>query len=157
MDSTPVVQAPAVPAIAEDGAPVGNVLDQATANRIARANSVSVTVEELILAAAAIHKLPYVERDLRGRTQCLAEMFTGQGYKVLAVFARLEAMVKIIRSGRVSHWASPEAPDGGSQVADPVFLAAVSEPILFAEYESYFEPESFIASVLENAAVDGHA
>ena len=110
MDSTPVVQAPAVPALADYARPVRDVVDQATANRIARANSVSVTVEELILAAAAIHKLPCVERDLRGRTQCLAQMFTGQGYKALAVFARLEGMVKIIRSGQVSHWASPEGP-----------------------------------------------
>lgn len=78
--------------MAEDNGRVSDLVDQATGNLIAEANSVSVTVEELILAAAAIHKLPCVERDLRGRTQCLAQMFTGQGYKPLAVFARLEGM-----------------------------------------------------------------
>lgn len=38
-----------------------------------------------------------------------------------------------------------------------MFLSAANEPILFAEHESYFDPESFVAFVLENAEVDGHA
>ena len=44
MDSTPVVQAPAVPAMAEDNGPVSDVVDQATANLIARVNAVGVTL-----------------------------------------------------------------------------------------------------------------
>ena len=65
MNSTPVAQAPAVPDSAEDAGPVGNVIDQATANLIARVNAVSVTVEELMLAAAAIHEAS--ARDVRPR------------------------------------------------------------------------------------------
>ena len=46
MNSKPAVQAPAIPAMADESGLVRNVMDQATANLIARVNAVSVTVEE---------------------------------------------------------------------------------------------------------------
>ena len=78
-------------------------------------------------------------------------MFKGQRYKAFAVGSRLEAMARVVRSGKITRWVLPNI------VAEVVFLAAAREPILFTQNESFFDPESFVAFVLENAAVDGHA
>src|SRR6266567_5441200 len=151
MGSTPAVQAPAVPAMAEEKALVGNVVDQATANHIARVNAVSVTVEDLLVAAAEIQKLPLKDCNREARTHCLARMFKGQGYKAFAVGSRLEAMARVVRSGKIRRWVLPNI------VAEVVFLAAAKEPILFTNKEWSFESDSFVVFVLEHAAVDGRA
>jgi hypothetical protein len=152
MDSKPAVQAPAVPVLAEEAGPVGNVIDQATANLIARVNAVSLTAEDLMLASAEIHKLPLATCNREARTRCLAPMFKEQGYKAFAINYRLEAMGRILRSGKLPNcWVLP------GMVQEPVFLAAAKEPILFTKEEPFFEPESFLTFVLENAGVDGHA
>lgn len=151
MDSNPAAQAPAVPAIAEEKALVRNVVDQATAHLIARLNAVSVTVEDLLLASAEIKTLPLKECNREARTHVLARMFKGQGYKAIAVGFRLEAMARVIRSGRIRRWVLPNI------VCEVVFLAAAKEPILFTKNEWFFEQDSFVTSVLEHAHVDGHA
>jgi hypothetical protein len=151
MNSTPVVQTPAVPAIAEDAGPVSDVVDQATADRIARVNAVGVTVDDLLLAAAEIQKLPLETCNGETRIRCIAPLFNWQVYKVMAVNARLEAMGEIIRSVKVQHWVLP------NRIGEVVFLAAAKEPLLLANHYYFFDPESFVAFVLENAAVDGHA
>ena len=51
MDSIPAAQPPAVPAIAPEAGPVRPLIDQTTANLIARVNAVSLTAEELMLAS----------------------------------------------------------------------------------------------------------
>ena len=59
---------------------------------------------------------------------------------------------RILRSGKLPNcWVLP------GMVQEPVFLAAAKEPILFTKEEPFFEPESFLTFVLENAGVDGHA
>jgi hypothetical protein len=133
-------------------------MDQATADLIARVNTVPVTVQDLLLASAEIHNLPIEDRDWEGRAHCLARMFKGQRDKAFAVGCRLEAMARLIESGKAPHWVLPKGPGGGERmIAEPVFLAAAKEPILFTKKKSFFEPESFIAFVLENSDVDGHA
>jgi hypothetical protein len=149
MDSTPVVQPPAVPALA-DG-PVGSAIDQATANLIARVNAVCVTADDLLLAAAEIQKLPLETCNGEARLRCIAPLFNWQSYKIMAVNARLEAMGAIVRSGKIQRWVLPNT------ICEVVFLAAAKEPLLFTKQKSFFDPESFVAFVLENAAVDGHA
>jgi hypothetical protein len=149
MNRKPAVQAPAVPVFA-DGL-VRNVIDPATANLIARVNAASVTVEDMFLAAAEIQRLPLETCNREARTRCLARIFNGQNNKVIAVNFRLEAMARVVGSGKIARWVLPNI------VAEVVFLAAANEPILFSKKEPFFELESFIASVLEHAQVDGHA
>jgi hypothetical protein len=149
MNGKLAVQAPAVPFFA-DGL-VSNVIDQAAANLIARVNAASVTVEDMFLAAAEIQRLPLETCNREARTRCLARIFNGQNNKVIAVNFRLEAMALVVRSGKIARWVLPNI------VAEVVFLAAANEPILFSKKEPFFELESFIASVLEHAQVDGHA
>jgi hypothetical protein len=100
MYSTSVIQAPAVAAIADEAGSVRNLIDQTTANLIARVNAVSV-----------------------------------------------------IRAGKIPRcWVRP------NMVRDSVFSAAATEPLLLtANNEPFFDPESFVAFLLESAEVDGHA
>jgi hypothetical protein len=149
MESNPAIQAPAVPALANGLG--SNVIDQATANLIARVNAASVTVEDMFLAAAEIQKLPLATCNREARTRCLARIFNGQNNKVIAVNFRLEAMARVVRSGKIGRWVLPNI------VAEPVFVAAAKAPLLFAESVWFFEQYSFAASVLEHAQVDGHA
>jgi len=62
MDTKPAPVS-AVPALADRA--IANAIDQATANLIARVNVVGVTVDDLLLAAAEIQKLPL---ETRGAT-----------------------------------------------------------------------------------------
>ena len=151
MDRTPAVVAPAVPAPSDKAIRVRNVLDQDTANHIARVNAVSVTVEDLHLAVAEIQKLPLETCNREARTRCLARVFNWQDYKVVAVNYRLEAMGEVVRSGKIRRWVLPNL------VAEVVFLAAAKAPILFTENDWHFDQKSFVELVLDNAEVDGHA
>ena len=151
MNSKPAGQASAVPVNAEVARLVSNVVDQAIANFVARVNTVDVTLEDLFLASAEIQKLPLETCNREARTRCLARIFNGQTYKVIAVNARLEAMARVVRSGKIRRWVRPY------MVAKIVFLAAAKEPILFTNKEWSFESDSFVLFVLEHAAVDGHA
>src|ERR1700674_3948616 len=108
MDSTPVVQARAVPAIDDETGPVLNLVDQTAANLIARVNAVSLTAEDLMLASAEIHKFPFETSNREARTRCLALMFNGRRGKAFVVNARLEAMAELLRAGKIpSCWARP--------------------------------------------------
>jgi len=90
-------------------------------------------------------------------TTCVARLFKGQHYKAFAVHSRLEAMAALITSGKPSQGLVPETSDGGRMVAEPIFVAAAKEPILFTEKEPFFNAESFIEAVLRHSGVDGHA
>lgn len=153
MNGEPVVQAPTVPVIAEDGGRVRNLIDQTTARLIARVNAVSLTAEQLMLAAAEIQKLPLETCNGEARTRCLVLMFNGQRGTAFVVNARLEAMAHLARAGKIPRcWSLP------NMVKNSVYLAAATEPLLFnANNEPYFEPESFAAFLLESADVDGRA
>jgi hypothetical protein len=151
MDRKPA-QAP-VPVIAEEAGFVGNLINQTTANLIARVNAVSLTAEDLMLAAVEIQKLPLETCNREARTRCLALMFKGRRGKAFVVNARLEAMAQLIAADKIPCcWVLPE------MVRDSVFLAAATEPLLFTtNNESFFDPESFMAYLLETAEVDGRA
>jgi hypothetical protein len=153
MNSTPVVQTPAVPAIAPEAGPVRPLIDQTTANLIARVNAVSLTAEELMLASREIQKLPLETCNREARTRCLALIFNARRGKAFVINARLEALAQLIAADKIpSCWARP------NMVRDSVFSAAASEPILFtANNESFFDPDSFVAFLLETAQVDGRA
>lgn len=157
MDSKPAVPATAVSAIAEAEDRARNVVDPASADLMARSNAISVSVEDIHLASAEIHKLAVEERHGQGRTDCLLQLFRGQRDKAFVVNARLEAMARLVRAGKVPCWVLPAGADGVHMIADPVFLAAAKVPLLFMEKESYFEPVAFVALVLANATVYGHA
>jgi hypothetical protein len=151
MDCTPEVQVPVSPDIADEAGRVRNVIDQATANLIARVNAASVTVEDMYLAAAEIQKLPLETCNRGARTRCLSRVFSGQNYKVIAVNARLESMAEVVRSGKIRRWVLPKI------VAEPVFVAAAEAPLLFTEGDWFFEEDAFVACVLGHADADGHA
>jgi hypothetical protein len=151
MARTPAVQTPAVHATSDEVCLAGNVLDQDTADLIARVNAVAFTVEDMFLAAAEIQKLPLETCNREARTRCLARIFNEQNYKVIAINYRLEAMAEVVSSGKMRRWVLPKI------VAQPVFVAAAEAPLLFTEGEWFFEQDSFVACVLEHANVDGHA
>jgi hypothetical protein len=132
-------------------------MDQDTANLIARLNSVAVSVEELVLASHEVHNLPPEQRNWEGQTTCVARLFKGQHYKAFAVHSRLQAMAVPITSGKLPLALVAEMSDIGRMVAEPIFVAATKEPILFTEKEPFFNAESFIEAVLRHSGVDGHA
>src|ERR1022692_1586356 len=150
MDTKPA-PVPATPAIA-DG-PIGNAIDQVTANLIARVSAVSLTAEDLLLAAAEIQKLPLETCNREARTRCLALMFEGHRGKASVVNLRLEAMAQLIAAAKIpSCWVRP------NMARDLGFSAAATEPLLLtANNEWFFDPESFVAFLLETAEVDGRA
>jgi len=151
MNSKPAVQAPAVPAIAEKVGRVRNLIDQTTANLIARVNAVSVSGEDLMLASAEIQRLPREACNREARIRCLALMFEGRRGKAWVVNLRLEAMAHLLTTVEIpSCWVRP------NMVRDSVFAAAATEPLLFtADNEAFFDPESFVAFLLETAEVHG--
>ncbi len=123
----------------------------------AELNAVRVMIEDLLLASKEVHGLPPEDRDWEGRLHLMVRLFSGEPNKALAVEHRLMAMSKLVSSGVLPHWALPESPDGATQIAEPVWLATASEPLLLAEREPFFEPSSFLHAVLSFAEPDGHA
>jgi len=151
MNRKPEGQASAVPVNAEVARLISNVVDQAIARFVARVNAVGITLEDLFLASAAIQELPLEICDREARIRCLARLFDGQSYKIIAVNARLEAMSRIVGCGQISCWVRPK------MAAEVVFLAAVKEPMLFANGGWSFESDSFVLFVLEQGALDSRA
>ncbi|RJF96642.1 hypothetical protein D3870_19655 [Noviherbaspirillum cavernae] len=66
-------------------------------------------------------------------------------------------MAALITSGKLPLVLVAEMSDGGRMVAEPIFVAAAKESILFMEKEPFFNAESFIEAVLRHSGVDGHA
>jgi len=153
MNSTSVVQTPPVPAVADEASLPWNVINQRTANLIARVNSVSTTGAELMLASAEVQKLPVETCDREERIHCLAQMFEWHPSKASVVNLRLEGMAQLIAAGKIpSCWVRP------NMARDTVFSAAATEPLLLdANNAWFFEPESFLAFLLATEEGDGHA
>jgi len=149
MNRKPEEQASAVPVIGAAVRLVSSVVDHAIANLVAHA--VGVTAEDLLLASAEIQKLPLETCNREARTLCLDRIFDKETYKVIAVNARLEAMARMVSSGKIRRWVLP------NMVANVVYSAAAKESILFTNNEWSFESDSFVALVLQHAGVDGHA
>ena len=157
MHSKPAAEAPAVPAMTDEDGPVSNAIDQASAEFIARANAVLVSVDDMFLASAEIHKLPVETCNREARTRCLKRVFGERSDMVFVVNARLEAMARLVGAGKLPYGVLPTGVANLNLIADPVFLAAAKLPLLFRGQESYFEPEPFAVFVLENAKAHGRA
>ena len=157
MENPRAVQAPEVPAMTETEGRVGKVVDRASLDLMARTNPVRVSLKDILLASAEIHKLQPEARNRKGRTRCLASIFHGQRQKAIAVNARLEAMARLVRAGKIPCWVLPAAANGVQMIAYPVFLAAAKVPLFFIGKDAHFEPAIFVAFVLEHAQVSGHA
>ena len=152
MNSKSAAQENLAPLAAAEECSARDVVDQATANRIARVNAISISAEDLSLAAAGIQQLPLASCNPEARTRCLGGIFSGQNDKMLAINSRLEAMARLVRSGKIPrYWVQ------SGMVRESVFLAAAKQPLLVAQNELVFEPESFVAFLLDNAEVEGHA
>jgi hypothetical protein len=149
MNSTPAVTSHLSSHVA-DGL-VSNVIDQATADLIARVNATSITVEDMCLAAVEIQTRLLKGCNREARLRCLAQAFAGQEDKVIALNFRLEAMGRVVRSGKIRPWVLPNI------VRDIVFAAATTALLFCTENQWYFEQDAFVASVLEVAHIDGHA
>ena len=123
----------------------------------AELNSVQVTLDDLLYVTREVHSLPESDRDWEGRTHLMVRLFKGEPNKALAIEYRLSAMHKLITTGVLPNWAMPEAPVGSIQIAEPVWLATASQPLLLKEREAYFETNSYLESVLRLAKPDGNA
>ena len=132
-------------------------MNQTLANMAAQLNSAHITIDDLLLATEEVHKLPPEDRGWEGRLHLMVRLFKGEPDKGLAIEKRLVAMSTLIDSGSLPHWALPEAPDGSVRIAEPVWLAAATEPLLLTERDAYFEPTSFLERVLSFAEPDGNA
>jgi len=124
-----------------------------------RINNAQVTVQDLLRAAAEVHKLPPNRRDWEGRLITMARLFRGEPDKALAIEYRLVAMSRMLDSGVLPGWAQPMTPDGSVSVADPVWQATATAPLEFGaeKEEPFFNKESFLSQVLELAKPEGHA
>ena len=132
-------------------------MSRSLANMAARLNAAHITIDDLLFATEEVHKLPPEDRDWEGRLHLMARLFKGEPDKGLAIEKRLAAMSALIGSGSLLHWALPEAPYDSVKIAEPVWLAAASEPLLLTERDAYFEPTSFLERVLSLAEPDGNA
>jgi len=96
-----------------------------------RINSARVTDSELIEATRAFHELPEKDRDFEGRSILLVQMFRGDPDKVMAIDSRLRALAVIVESGKLPGWSTPVQEDGSSLLAQPVWQAAATVPLIF--------------------------
>ena len=132
-------------------------MDQPTADLIARVNRADVSKNDLLLFSGEVHKLPSHERDWEGRVICAIGFFDGDSDKAMAAMWRMEALAKLIESGVLANWSRP-CDDGDAQMtAEPVFLAAATEPVLFTGKGAIFDSDSFLKAVLEYSEVEGQS
>ncbi|MEQ1597613.1 MAG: hypothetical protein ABL985_21235 [Casimicrobium sp.] len=120
-------------------------------------NSVEITLDDLLQASKAVHDLPQEDRDWQGRKIALVKLFLGQPEKAHAVETRLGAMAQLIQSGVLPMWATPVDSEGATQIAEPVWLATASEPLILKKYDAYFDKQSFLDRVLKLAEPEGSA
>jgi hypothetical protein len=132
-------------------------MSDSTLRMTAELNAVRVTTDDLLLASREAHKLRREDRDWEGRLHLMVRLFPGEPRKAQAVEHRLLAMNKLIGSGALPHWVLPQAADGAVQIAEPVWVAAASAPLLLTEREAYFEPQPFVERVLGLVQPGGNA
>ncbi|WP_454828840.1 hypothetical protein [Pseudoxanthomonas wuyuanensis] len=120
-------------------------------------NAVIVTVADLRSASEAVHALLPEDRDWEGRLMAMVRLFPGNPDKGLAVEYRLVAMARMLEAGVLPGWATPEASDGSMLIAEPVWTATATEPIILGKHEARFDQRSFLTRVLSMAAPEGNA
>lgn len=122
-----------------------------------RVNAAIVTKEDLLRVTEAVHNLPENERDFEGRTIQMIKMFPKQSDKCMAIDLRIMAMDEMIGLGTLPGWALPQQEDGSFLIAEPVWIAAATEPLVFTEKEAHFNPKTFLERVLSCATPEGQA
>jgi len=131
------------------------MLNPSSTNPADRINAVRVSVEDLLRAAAAIHRLAVDERDWRARAMCAAKLFKDDASdKAYAVTARLEAMSQLVEAEKLPEAFAPRAANGARVLAESVFKAAAIEPLLGTGPACYFDPDAFLACVFRHAQLD---
>ena len=76
---------------------------------------------------------------------------------MLAIEERIVAMSALISKGDLPGWVVPDENDGAMKIAEPVWMAAASEPLLFKETGAYFETTKFLDYILTIAEPDGNS
>ena len=132
-------------------------ITEALAQMSKRLNAVTITKEDLLLVTQEVHKLPPDKRDWKDRLQLMNRLFNGEQYKVLAIEERIVAMSALISKGDLPGWVVPDENDGAMKIAEPVWMAAASEPLLFKETGAYFETTKFLDYILTIAEPDGNS
>ncbi|HMS27745.1 MAG TPA: hypothetical protein PKC80_10300 [Burkholderiaceae bacterium] len=132
-------------------------IEEALANMSKRLNAVTITKEDLLLVTQEVHKLPPGKRDWKDRLQLMNRLFNGEQDKVLAIEERIVAMSALISNGQLPGWAVPDENDGAMKIAEPVWMAAASEPLLFKDIGAYFEASKFLDHILTIAEPDGNS
>ena len=120
-------------------------------------NAANVTVADLRLASDAVHRLPPEDKDWEGRLHAMIRLFPGDPDKGLAIEYRLVAMSRMLEAGVLPGWALPRAPDGSMLVAESVWAATATEPLILGEHEARFDQASFLGRVLSLAGPEGNA
>jgi len=132
-------------------------IEQALAEMSKRLNAVTITKEDLLRVTQEVHKLPPDKRDWKDRLKLMNQLFNGNQDKVLAIEERIVAMTALITQGKLGIWAVPDESDGAMKIAEPVWMAAASETLLFSETGAYFDAEKFLAYILTIAEPEGNS
>ena len=122
-----------------------------------RVNSARVTKENLLQVSEDVHNLPEKDRDFEGRTILMIKMFPGESDKCMAIDLRMMAMNEIIESGKLPGWALPQQEDGSFLIAEPVWEATATEPLVFTDKNAHFNQKTFLERVLSCATPEGQA
>ena len=155
MDRKPASHLRVVSTSADQHSVGSNIIDPVDAEFIVRANAILVTIAAMWRASDEIHKLPAEEMNWDGRMDCLTRIFRGRRDEAFVVNSRLEAMSRLVNTGKIPYGVAPMDTAGWNALANSVLLAAAELPILFHEKEPYFESEPFAAFVLKDAKVCG--
>lgn len=132
-------------------------ISESDADIVARVNSERFSVDDLQNIADAIHALPEGDRDFVGRSMALLKLFPGRPMRMFAADVRMMAFAEIIKQEVLPQGVLPKAADGSRAVAECVFEAAATEPLLRRDDSFVFHAESFSRRVLELADADGKA
>ena len=86
---------------------------------------------------------------------CAVKLFADDASgKAHAVTARLEAMAQLVESDKLPEAFAPRMANGSRMLAESVFKAAAGEPLLSAGAACAFDPDAFLACVLQHADLE---
>ena len=120
-----------------------------------RLNAVALSAEDLLRVSAAIHRLAPEQRTWQARARCAVRLH-GDAVpdKAYAVTARLEALAHLVEAGQLPEVFAPRAADGSRMLAEPVFEAAASVPLVGATSHCSFQADEFLTCVMAHAQVE---
>lgn len=138
----------------------------------ARFRNAPVTYEDLKKALLAVDGMdPEDRKDFTARSMAVMRAFgllTGKENKdsrrliekVTCVEIRLTAMARLVDSGILNKWTMDSGEEGSEFISEAVVRAAAEVPLLAGRKRSdhdHFDPEAFMAKVLEVADQGGSA